>query len=69
MLVALPPIGVHVAFREIFLLGGCDGAAIMELRLLTAELRSDAALRGARGRSVVEVSARDAYLRKLYGGR
>jgi hypothetical protein len=39
----------------------------LELKLLTAELRSDAALRAARGCSTVEVSARDAYLRKIYG--
>ena len=41
----------------------------LELRLIEAELRGDAAVGAARGRPAVEVSARDAYLRKLYGGR
>jgi hypothetical protein len=40
-----------------------------ELRMLTAELRSDAVLRVARGRSDVELSRRSEYLWKLYGGR
>ena len=46
----------------------------LELRLVEAELRSDAALRvratgPGRGRAAPELSARSAYLRKLYGGR
>jgi hypothetical protein len=45
----------------------------LELRMLTAELRSDevlsvqADMRAGRGRAAVPVSARDRYLKRLWG--
>ena len=39
----------------------------LELRLIEAELRGDAAVGAAGGRSVVEVSEREAFLKKIYG--
>ena len=38
-----------------------------ELRMLTAELKSDAVLRVAGGRPAVALNRRSEYLRKLYG--
>ena len=61
-------IDFHIASRVFGEIAVRRRAALeLELKLLTAELRSDAALRAARGCSTVEVSARDAYLRKIYG--
>ena len=39
----------------------------LELKLIEGELRSDAVLRVARGRSEVALRQRSEYLRKLYG--
>ena len=41
----------------------------LELKLIEGELRSDAVLRVARGKSEVALGRRSEFLRKLYGGR
>ena len=41
----------------------------VELRLIEGELRRDAVLRVARGRSAVSLQQRSEYLKKLYGSR